>query len=97
MDVLKTIHKVAEGTRWVVVLGDLRGPSTTRIPAWCKPWEGPEGVWQPCGAMPSGKIIWRCLIFPYRQPSGVEELAELGAEVGAEVGAEQGDSGADTR
>jgi len=38
---------VEAGSYGVCRKGDLRGPTTDRIPAWCEPDSGPHGVWQP--------------------------------------------------
>ena len=74
------MSETKEGSRWVAARGDLSGPRDQHIPPWFEGASSPEGLWAPCGGLPNGDILWRRLIVPFRQPTPLEELAEVSRE-----------------
>lgn len=68
---------VEDGSFWVARKGDIRGPTKDHIPSWCEPDSGPDGLWQPCGVFPDGRVLWRRMVRETSPPTPTERLAEL--------------------
>lgn len=80
----RTNLKLPEGSKWILRPGDLEGPDNPSIPAWCEGVKGhraERGIWHPWEYLGDDRVMWRRLIYPAREPTPLEELAEVGNEL----------------
>ena len=77
---IKEALGMPKGAHWVLREGGMDGPHDGSIPDWCSGvggLRGEMGIWHPWQYLGDGCVIWRRLIYPEREPSPVEELADL--------------------
>ena len=80
----RTPLDLPQGSKWVLRPGDLEGPDNPSIPEWCEGVKGhraERGIWHPWEYLGDDRVMWRRLIYPAREPTPMEELAEVGNEL----------------